>query len=77
MEDGASVFEAGPDNVQEEAQPLVASQKRERKRPERAYAPTPKQLEALAKARKSKQAKRLSIFHKPKKQSQRSQRSPC
>ena len=57
------MFEAGPDNVQEEAQPLVAPQppKRERKRPERAYAPTPKQLEALAKARKSKQAKRKKV----------------
>ena len=66
MEDGASVIpsEAGPspDNVQEE-EVLVAPQppKRERKRPERAYAPTPKQLEALAKARKSKQAKRKKV----------------
>ena len=63
MEDGAPVIpsEAGPDVQEEEV--LVAPQppKREKKRPERAYAPTPKQLEALAKARKSKQAKRKKV----------------
>jgi len=64
MEDGAPVIPSdcaatGPD-VQEE---VIAPQppKREKKRPERAYAPTPKQLEALAKARKSKQAKRKKV----------------
>ena len=57
--------EAGPD-VQEEVLVAPQPQKRERRRPERAYAPTPKQLEALAKARKSKQAKRKRVsFQEP------------
>jgi len=63
MEDGASVIpsEAGPDNVQDEVLVAKPRKKERRKRPERAYAPTPKQLEALAKARKSKQAKRKKV----------------
>ena len=58
---------AAAEEVQEEVPVEVPPpQKKEKRCPERAYAPTPKQLEALTKARQAKQAKRKKVtFEEP------------
>lgn len=65
VSDGAAAEEV-QEEVPVEVPPVASQQKKEKRRPERAYAPTPKQLEALTKARQAKQAKRKKVtFEEP------------
>ena len=61
MENEASEIPSASHDAPQEEEVQVVPVKTERRRPERAYAPTPKQLEALTKARKAKQAKRKKV----------------
>lgn len=62
----ASPAEEVQEEVPVEVPPVAKQQKKEKRRAERAYAPTPKQLEALTKARQAKQAKRKKVtFEEP------------